>query len=269
MKSFKHYIAESVHTYDVTVKVAGEVDKNFLDMFMHNLKSKFNAVEMSKPTTTPVQKNPYGFPNLANEPVTIIKCKFRYPATEPMIQQMAQLLGYNVNMVRLVDSKYDESITMMHIKAKKCVGCKKKQPTFNYEGKKPEYCGDCKNPNMINVKDTACNGHHCKKKLLKNRKRASYYIDNDEKLLFCNACANYEVNNDSTRVHIINREKCVYIENGIRCKKLSFYGDIDKKKSHCGEHRKINQVRRPNYMCYNCKKKPALWGNYNFIRMRC
>jgi hypothetical protein len=110
MKSFKSYIAESVHTYDVTIKVAGEVDKNFLDMFMHNLKSKFNAVEMSKPTTTPVQKSPYGFPNLSNEPVTILKCKFRYPATEPMIQQMAQLLGYNVNMVRLVDTKYDESV---------------------------------------------------------------------------------------------------------------------------------------------------------------
>lgn len=111
MKSFKHYIAESVHTYDVTIKVAGEVDKNFLDMFMHNLKSKFNAVEMAKPVTTPVQKSPYGFPDLANEPVTLLKCKFRYPATEPMIQQMAQLLGYNVNMVRLVDTKYDESVT--------------------------------------------------------------------------------------------------------------------------------------------------------------
>jgi len=110
MKTFKHFIAESVHTYNVTVKVAGEVDKNFLDMFIQNLKSKFNAVEISKPTTTPVQKSPYGFPNLSNEPVTLIKCKFRYPATEPMIQQMAQLLGYNVNMVRLVDTKYDESV---------------------------------------------------------------------------------------------------------------------------------------------------------------
>jgi hypothetical protein len=110
MKSFKHYIAESVHTYDVTIKIAGEIDKNFLDLFTYNLK-KFEPVEISKPSTTPVQKNPYGFPNLKNEPVTILKCKFRYPATEPMVQQMAQLLGYNVNMVRLVDTKYDESVT--------------------------------------------------------------------------------------------------------------------------------------------------------------
>ena len=39
MKSLKHYIAESVHLYDVTIKIAGEVDKNFLDMFIYNLKS--------------------------------------------------------------------------------------------------------------------------------------------------------------------------------------------------------------------------------------
>lgn len=109
MKSFKQYIVESLHTYNITVKIAGEVDKNFLDMFMFNLK-KFEPIEMSAPKTTPVMKSPYGFPNLSNQPVTIIKCKFRYPATEPMIQQMAQLLGYNINMVRAIDSKYDDSI---------------------------------------------------------------------------------------------------------------------------------------------------------------
>lgn len=109
MKSLKHYIVESLHTYDITVKIAGELDKNFLDMFMYNLK-KFEPTEMGPPKTLPVMKSPYGFPNLSNQPVTIIKCKFRYPATEPMIQQMAQLLGYNINMVRVVDSKYDESI---------------------------------------------------------------------------------------------------------------------------------------------------------------
>ena len=38
MKSLKQYIAESVHLYDVTIKIAGEVDKNFLDLFIYNLK---------------------------------------------------------------------------------------------------------------------------------------------------------------------------------------------------------------------------------------
>ena len=100
---------ESVHTYNYTIKIAGEVDKNFLDMFTYNLQ-KFDPIKISDPKSTPIQKDPYGFPNLSNQPVTIIKAEFRYPATEPMIQQMAQLCGYNVNMVRVVSSDYDDSI---------------------------------------------------------------------------------------------------------------------------------------------------------------
>lgn len=110
MRSLKQYIAESVHTFDYTVKIAGEVDDKFIDMFKFNLK-KFDPIEMSEPKSTPIQKDPYGFPGVSNVPITLIKCKFRYPATEPMIQQLAQLCGYNVNMVRLVKTGYDESIT--------------------------------------------------------------------------------------------------------------------------------------------------------------
>jgi hypothetical protein len=109
MKSLKQYIFESVHTYNCTIKIAGEVDKNFLDLFVYNLK-KFDPIEISSPSTTPIQKDPYGFPNLSNLPVTIIKGKFRYPATEPMVQQMAQLLGYNVDYVRVVSTDFDNSI---------------------------------------------------------------------------------------------------------------------------------------------------------------
>lgn len=109
MRSLKQYIVESVHPYKYTIKIAGEVDKNFVDMFKYNLK-KFDPIEMSDPISTPIQKSPYGFPNISNEPVTIIKAQFRYPATEPMIQQIAQLLGYNINMVRAISTDYDESI---------------------------------------------------------------------------------------------------------------------------------------------------------------
>ena len=109
MKSLKHYIVESVHTYNYTIKIAGNVDKNFIDLFKYNLK-KFDPVKIDEPKSTPIQKDPYGFPNLHNQPVTIIKAEFRYPATEPMIQQIAQLLGYQVDMVRVVSSNYDDSI---------------------------------------------------------------------------------------------------------------------------------------------------------------
>ena len=109
MKSLKHYIVESVHTYNYTIKIAGDVDKNFIDLFKFNLK-KFDPVKIGEPTSTPIQKSPFGFPNLSNQSVTIIKAEFRYPATEPMIQQIAQLLGYQVDMVRVVGTDFDDSI---------------------------------------------------------------------------------------------------------------------------------------------------------------
>jgi len=109
MKSLKHYIVESVKTYNYTIKIAGEIDKNFLEMFKYNL-NKFDPVKIGDPVSTPIQKSPYGFPNLENESITIMKAEFRYPATEPMIQQIAQLLGYNVNMVRVVGTSFDDSI---------------------------------------------------------------------------------------------------------------------------------------------------------------
>lgn len=109
MKSLKQYIVESVHTYNYTIKIAGNVDKNWIDLFKYNLK-KFDPVKIDEPKTTPIQKDPYGFPNLQNQPVTIIKAEFRYPANEPMIQQIAQLLGYQVDMVRVIGSDFDDSI---------------------------------------------------------------------------------------------------------------------------------------------------------------
>jgi len=109
MKSLKTYITESLRSYKYTIKIAGDVDKNFIDMFKYNL-NKFDPIRISDPTKTPIQKDPYGFPNLANQSVTIIKADFRYPATEPMIQQIAQLLGYNINMVRVITTDFDDSI---------------------------------------------------------------------------------------------------------------------------------------------------------------
>ena len=109
MRSLKQYITESLKSYNYTIKIAGDVDKIFIDMFKYNL-NKFDPIRISDPTKTPIQKSPYGFPNLSNQSITIIKADFRYPATEPMIQQIAQLLGYNINMVRVISSQFDDSI---------------------------------------------------------------------------------------------------------------------------------------------------------------
>ena len=110
MKSLRHYLTESVHTYRYTIKIVGELDKNFLDMFSYNL-NKFDPVKIEDPKTTPIQKNPYGFPSAEeNQSVTIIKAEFKYPAKEPMIQQIAQQLGCNINKVRVMTSDYNDSI---------------------------------------------------------------------------------------------------------------------------------------------------------------
>jgi hypothetical protein len=109
MRSLKQYIVESVHTYNYTIKIAGDVDKKFIELFKYNL-NKFDPVKISEPTSTPIQKSPFGFPNLSNQSVTIIKAEFRYPATEPMIQQIAQLLGCQVDMIRVVGTDFDDSI---------------------------------------------------------------------------------------------------------------------------------------------------------------
>jgi hypothetical protein len=109
MKNFRQYLAESVRTYRYTIKIAGDMDSKFADMLKHNL-SKFDPVKIEGPKSTPIQKDPYGFPDIENQSIHIFKCEFKYPATEPMIQQMVQLLGRNVNSVRVVTTDYDESV---------------------------------------------------------------------------------------------------------------------------------------------------------------
>ena len=73
MKSFKKYIMESVKSYRYTIKIAGEVDKNFIEMLKYNLTAKFDPIKIDDAVTTPIQKSPYGFPGLSNQPITIIK----------------------------------------------------------------------------------------------------------------------------------------------------------------------------------------------------
>ena len=109
MKSLRHYLMESVRTYNYKIKIAGQPDKNWLDLFCYNLQ-KFDPVVISDPKTTPIQKDPYGFPGLENQSITIINVEFKYPAIEPMIKQVARMLNYDENLVRMIQTNYDDSI---------------------------------------------------------------------------------------------------------------------------------------------------------------
>lgn len=109
MRSLKQYIAESVHLYNYRIYVAGDVDKNKLDLLHYNLK-KFSPTKISEPKTTPIQKDLLKFPDVNNERVTIIDMDCRYPVIEPIVRQLAQLLGMDENRVRLVNTKYGDSM---------------------------------------------------------------------------------------------------------------------------------------------------------------
>lgn len=109
MKTFQHYLAESQRTYDYRIKVAGDVDDSFFNVLETKL-AQFDIAKMSKPKTTPVMTTLKDFPNEQNQTVTSVDVSFRYPAIEPQIQQLAQILGINPSRVRMLDLKYDDSM---------------------------------------------------------------------------------------------------------------------------------------------------------------
>lgn len=107
-RTFKQYLMESTRTYRYKLKIAGEPGKPWLDMFCYNL-NKFDPVKISDPRRTPIQESPFGFPELKNESITIIDVEFKYPANEIMIRQLARLLNYDENRIRLIQSDSDDS----------------------------------------------------------------------------------------------------------------------------------------------------------------
>jgi len=109
MKKFHHYLAESERTYDYRIKILGDVPPTFIKDLEQKLE-QFDIVRMSGKKTTPVQRLLKDFPNEENDMVTSVDVSFRYPAIEPQIQQLAQLLGFSPNRIRLLTQPYVDSI---------------------------------------------------------------------------------------------------------------------------------------------------------------
>jgi hypothetical protein len=108
MKTFHQYLAESERTYDYRIKILGDAAPDFVKNLEDKLK-QFDIVKISKPKTTPVMKLLKDFPGEENQSVTSMEVSFRYPAIEPQIMQIAQLLGHNPNHVRLLTTPYENS----------------------------------------------------------------------------------------------------------------------------------------------------------------
>jgi hypothetical protein len=109
MKKFHHYLAESERTYDYRIKILGDVPPTFIKDLEQKLE-QFDIVKMSGKKTTPVQRLLKDFPNEENEMVTSVDVSFRYPAIEPQVQQLAQLLGFSPNRIRLLTQSYVDSM---------------------------------------------------------------------------------------------------------------------------------------------------------------
>ena len=71
---------------------------------------QFEIVSWGKTKTTPVQLAPQDFPNHKNDSVTSIDVQFRYPAIEPQIKQLAQLLGMDPNKVVMQTQAHQDGL---------------------------------------------------------------------------------------------------------------------------------------------------------------
>mgnify|MGYP003661001655 CR=1 FL=1 len=109
MKNFQQYLAESERTYNYRIKIVGDVAPDFIKMLEEKCK-QFDIVSFGKPKSTPVQLRPADFPKHSNDSVTSIDVEFRYPAIEPQIKQLAQLLMIDPNRIIMLTTPHEEGM---------------------------------------------------------------------------------------------------------------------------------------------------------------
>ena len=115
MKNFQQYLAEIERTYNYRIKIVGDIDSGWLKQLEEKCK-QFDIVSWGKTKTTPVQLAPADFPKHANDSVTSLDVEFRYPAIEPQIKQLAQLLFLDPNRIIMLTSPHEESMDVERTK---------------------------------------------------------------------------------------------------------------------------------------------------------
>jgi len=111
MKPFAKYLAESERTYTYRIKVVGDVPEGFF-RDLRDKCAQFDVVKMSNPKSTPVRKQIPDFPAFPNQPMSIVDVEFRYPAIEPQIKQLAQLMGLDPNRIVMNTDHYENSLNV-------------------------------------------------------------------------------------------------------------------------------------------------------------
>jgi len=109
MKNFQQYLAESERTYNYRIKIVGDIDTGFMKALEEKL-AQFDPVKIGRPKSTPVQLKPADFPKHSNDSVTSIDVEFRYPAIEPQIKQLAQLLFLDPNRIIMLTTPHEDGM---------------------------------------------------------------------------------------------------------------------------------------------------------------
>jgi hypothetical protein len=108
MKHFKEYLAENERVYNYRIKIAGDTPRDVIKALEEKLQ-QFDVVSITAPKTTPVMARLADFPAIENESCTHMDVEFRYPAIEPQIRQIAQLLGIDPNRVCMLTVPYENN----------------------------------------------------------------------------------------------------------------------------------------------------------------
>lgn len=111
MKTFAQYLTESQKTHSYRIKFVGDLPSEFVRDFRGQLK-KFDPVTVGEIKTTPVISKPGDFPSWPNNRVNILDVEFRYPATPPQIQQMAQNMGLDADRICIQQRDYAEGMDL-------------------------------------------------------------------------------------------------------------------------------------------------------------
>lgn len=109
MKSLTDYLTESEKQYEYRIKVAGELKPESLEHLKNSL-AKFDMQSCTEPHTTPITKNPMGFPDLENIELNIFDIVLNYPANSGQVIDMARLCGIDPAKITVTDKEWDESM---------------------------------------------------------------------------------------------------------------------------------------------------------------
>ena len=109
MKNFQQYLTESERTYNYRIKIVGDVTADWIKALEAKL-AQFDPVKIARAKTTPVQLAPQDFPAHKNDSVTSIDVEFRYPAIEPQIKQLAQVLFLDPNRIVMLTTPHEDSM---------------------------------------------------------------------------------------------------------------------------------------------------------------